>query len=358
MVRTLRRRCLFCWCQWPEGEDFSECFAKVNGDSWTVYPTVDSEYALLPGGDPYEGPSMNPCWAEFRVGEGEWNPLIGDTTIGLLSPGVAVEYARYDHGGIDWSSAVAIRRFDDFTTLFVDWMVNNEVLVQLWGGDTAPPLTAVELFSAAAAAADRQGGWDAEMDEDESESEEGEEAAERMYYWGSLKLHLPDEIISQVGDRLSARGAHFAATLLRAFEEYDTLDEGWGTPEDIRAHPSGIQIRTSWMGSLGGPSRTGALSVPIRTKSLRAWPRTTPPRTIRGSTPIRALLLSTTPSERTSREIANREGSHYASGRTILNASRNGPDRPCMGLNESKRRWRQADSGLERESDRVSSCGR
>ena len=166
----------------PEGEDFSECFASVNGDSWTAYPTVDSEYVLVPGWDPYEAPSMNPCWAEFRVGEGEWNPLIGDTSIGLVTPGVAVEYARYDHGGMGGSSAVAIRRFDDFTTLFVDWMVNNEVLVQLWGGDTAPPLTAVDLFSAAAAAADRQGGWDSEMDEDESESDEDEEAAERMYY--------------------------------------------------------------------------------------------------------------------------------------------------------------------------------
>lgn len=81
------------------GGDFSECFADVNGHSWAAYPTVDMDHVMLPGGDPQEEPDMNPCWAEFRVEEGEWNPLFGDTLIGLVAPGVAVEYARYDHGG-------------------------------------------------------------------------------------------------------------------------------------------------------------------------------------------------------------------------------------------------------------------
>lgn len=187
-----------------DGEDFSECFASVNGDSWAAYQTVDSERVLVPGEDPSEVPTMSPCWAESQVGEGEWNPLIGDTSIGFLSPGVAVEYAHYDHGGIDPSSAVAIRRFDDFTAFFVDWMVNNEVLAQLWGGGTAPPLTAVELFSAAAAAADRQWRWDSEMNGDEDEPDEDDEA-ESVQYWASLELHLPDEVISQVSDRFDAR---------------------------------------------------------------------------------------------------------------------------------------------------------
>lgn len=192
-----------------DDEDFSECFASVNGESWTAYPTVDSGNVLLPGGDVYEAPLMDPCWAEFRVGEGEWNPLIGDTAIGLVTPGVAVEYARYDHGGTDTSFAVAIYRFDDLTSLFVDWMMNNDALLQLWGGDTVPPLNAGDLFSTAAVAANRESRWNAETDDDDSDSDgdddEDEEAAEPMPYWGNLKLHLPDDIIGLVSARLSER---------------------------------------------------------------------------------------------------------------------------------------------------------
>lgn len=88
--------------------------------------------------------------------------------------------------------------------LFVDWVLNTEVLEQLWEGDSAPPLPTVRLFAAAAAAADHRGYWDAEMDEDESETDEDHES-EGMWYSASLELHLSDELIEQVRDRLGSR---------------------------------------------------------------------------------------------------------------------------------------------------------
>ena len=171
---------------------------------------------MLPGGDSDEGPDMSPCWAEHRFEEGEWNPLIGHTSIGLATPGVAVEYGRYDHGGIGGGSAVAIRPFDDFATVFVDWLVNGEVLAGLWDGDSAPYSPTVRLFADAAAAADHQGYWNAEMDEDEAETDEDDEDEdEGTSYCASayLELHLSDGLIDQVRVRLSSLDPTYAAIL-------------------------------------------------------------------------------------------------------------------------------------------------
>lgn len=174
--------------------------AEVNGTAWCAYPTLDENLVMLPGWDSYDGPEMNPCWAEFTVEEGEFNPLAGHTSIGLATPGVVVEIGRYDHGGIDGSDAVAISRFDDFATAFVDWLLNIKVLKSLWGGDTEPYSPTVRQFADAAQAANHRGHW-------EDSTEDGD--CSRTV----LELNLPDALIDQVRDRLSSMNPDFAATL-------------------------------------------------------------------------------------------------------------------------------------------------
>jgi len=182
--------------------------AKVNGDPWSAFRTDDGELAMLPGGDPEDEPDMAPCWAEFQFGEGEDNPLIGSTSIGTAMPGVAIEYAGYDNGGFGSESAVAIRPFDDFATVFVDWLLNVEVLGGIWGGDSSPGSPGPELFETAAAAADRKAWWNNEADDEDGDDEDEEGDYEEVYYeadlsrWAFLKLHLPDSLIEEVRDRL------------------------------------------------------------------------------------------------------------------------------------------------------------
>lgn len=180
--------------------------AKVNGAPWCAFRTADEGFAMLPGWSSEDGPAMDPCWAEFFVSEGEHNPLQGWTSIGLASPGVAVEYASYDHGGWGPASAVAIRPFDDFAPVFRDWLLGVEVLRGLWGGDSSPSSPGVALFEAAAKDEDRKGSWSTdEIDDDEPDEDEGEEEdEEEVDYevdnsgWMRLKLHLPDPLIQEV----------------------------------------------------------------------------------------------------------------------------------------------------------------
>ncbi|WP_197379981.1 hypothetical protein [Mycolicibacterium mengxianglii] len=185
-------------------DDYAECLADVNGGSWAVYPTVDGDYVVIPGGDSFDEPDMNPCWAEFEVVEGEWNPLVGYTSIGLLRPGIAIEYARYDHGGIGINSGtvVTVNRIDDFAVVFVAWL-RDSVLGQLWGGDTAPPLNAADLFAEAAGAADRKARWDSELDVEVDA--ENDESVDSVPSWAFLALDLSDSDIALVRNKLSAR---------------------------------------------------------------------------------------------------------------------------------------------------------
>jgi hypothetical protein len=195
-----------------DGGDCIDRYAKVDGADWMASPTLDEDYVMLPGWDVGYGPDMSPCWAEhtFEEGESHQNPLIGHTSIGLATPGVVVEYGSYDHGGFGGSSAVAIRPFDDFATVFVDWLVNWEVLASLWGGDSAPYSPAVRLFADAAAAANHRGYWDTEMDEDEDEDKEDEGAS---YCAAYLELHLSNGLIDQVRVRLGSLDPTYAAIL-------------------------------------------------------------------------------------------------------------------------------------------------
>lgn len=189
----------------PDGEDASECYAEVNGESWAAYATLDGDYVMLAGYADDE-PEMSPLWAEQGVVEGEWNPLLGYTSIGLATPSVAVEYARYDHGGIGGGCAVAVTPFDDFVSVFVDWLLNGRVLAGLWEGDSLPYSPTVRLFADASAAADKKGRWNNELDrDDQGEGEDGdddrdEEAQDEASAY--LKLNLPDELVDQVRLRL------------------------------------------------------------------------------------------------------------------------------------------------------------
>ena len=193
-----------------EGDDTENLSATVNGEQWGAFRTEDGDFAMLPGWDSGDGPSMDPCWAEFHVGEGENNPLIGWTSIGLAMSGVVVEYAHYDHGGFGSESAVKIMPFDDFATVFVDWLLNIEVLGGIWGGDSGPNSPSVELFESEAAAVDRKSSWSTEEDDDD-EPDEDEEDEEADYEvdnsgWTRFKLHLPDSLVEEVRGRLKKSG--------------------------------------------------------------------------------------------------------------------------------------------------------
>lgn len=149
-------------------EDSAETCAYVNGAAWTSCETADGYLVMLPGhwaAD--EEPEIGSCWAEFTVEEGEWNPLSAWTSIGHATPAVVVEYARYDHGGFEGGSAVAIRPFDDPATIFVDWLLNTRILQQVWEGDLPPYSPAVQLFSEAALASDQRAYWDTDLDGDD-----------------------------------------------------------------------------------------------------------------------------------------------------------------------------------------------
>lgn len=191
----------------PAAGNTNDYYAKVNDDPWMAYPILTDGSVMLPMSDETE-PHVEARWAERQVEEGEWNPLIGRTIIGLATPGVVAEFGWYDHGGIDRRSAVSIKLLDDFATLFVGWLLNDEVLRGLWDGDSYPALP-VELFADAAAAEDHRASWDSRRDDDEAEMDEddGDDTDEGGSYAArvSLELHLSSELIERVRAVLSTR---------------------------------------------------------------------------------------------------------------------------------------------------------
>ncbi len=181
------------------------CCAKVNGADWIAFPTLEGERVMLPSWDEFEGPEMSPCWAEVSVEEGEWNPLIGFTSIGVLSPGVAVEFARCDPGGLGSEMAVALRPFDDFATVFVAWLLNHEVLEAVWYGDSAPLAPTERLFVDAAAAEDHWAQWNSEMNAESDDDDDDDDDDSSYWAAASLRLHLPDELIDLLRVHLGSR---------------------------------------------------------------------------------------------------------------------------------------------------------
>lgn len=178
----------------------NDYYTEVNDDPWMAYPTLAEGNVMLPMSDETE-PHVKTRWAEHRVEEGEWKPLIGHTIIGLATSGAVVEFGWYDHGGIDSRSAVSVKPLDDFATAFVDWLLNDEVLRGLWDGDSYPARP-VELFAQAAAANDHRSSWDSSRDDDAAERDEddGYDTDEDGSYAAraSLELHLSHELIEQV----------------------------------------------------------------------------------------------------------------------------------------------------------------
>ena len=196
-----------------DGADPEECFAKINGADWMAFPTLDGDHIMLPGWDQDDGPNLSPCWATLNVEEGEWNPLFGFTSIGAVTPGVAVEFGRCSPGGLGTESAVAISRFDDFATVFVDWLLKREMLDSVWYGDVAPTAPTRQLFDEAAAAANNVGGWSTEIDKDDqddndnagddSEDEDEDDDEDTSHHAAAyLELFLSDELVEQVRARL------------------------------------------------------------------------------------------------------------------------------------------------------------
>jgi hypothetical protein len=191
----------------PNVGDPNDYYAEVNAAPWMAYPTLTEGNVMLPMSEETE-PHVEARWAEHWVQQGEWNPLVGHTIIGLATPGAVVEFGRYDHGGIDHRTAVSVKRLNDFATAFVDWLLNDEVLHGLWDGDSYPALPGA-LFAQAAAAKDHRASWDSRMDDDEAETDddgdidtdEDGSIATRT----SLELHLSNEQTEQVRVVLNER---------------------------------------------------------------------------------------------------------------------------------------------------------
>lgn len=182
-----------------DAEDCDKTCAEVNDILLSAHPSIDGDYVMLPGYDDGYGPTMSPCWAEHSVEQGVWNPLIGKTSIGLATPRVVVEYGHYDQGGIGATSAVAISTFDEFAAVFVDWLMNWDVLATLWGGDYQPFSPVLELFAAAATAPDHRSYCNSEDAEVENENQD-----ETHCVSAYLTLHLPNGLIDQAQVRLSS----------------------------------------------------------------------------------------------------------------------------------------------------------
>ena len=200
----------------------------VNDEAWDAFPTVDGDDIMLPGQYDYDcAPEMNPCWAEYRCAEGGRNfeeQLVGFSSIGLLSPGIAIERGRTEYGGNGGSVAVAVLSFDDFAATFIDWLLRTPILSDFWHGYLYITSPGIDLFAQAAAASDHRGYW--EKDEtpdikDDCDEVEDEEADDEERYWEdegsfasrSLELHLPQELIDEVRARLSTMDPKYAAAL-------------------------------------------------------------------------------------------------------------------------------------------------
>ncbi len=189
----------------------------VNDKAWDSFPTLDGGDVMLPGESYLDAaPEMNSCWAKYRCAEGGRNfeeQLIGFSSIGLLAPGIAIEHGRTEYGGNGGAVAVSITPFDDFATIFVDWLLRTPILSGLWQGDrwtiTTPD---VDLFADAAMAADRQGYWE---DDETADEEDGDWENEGSFASRCLELHLPQELIHEVRAHLIAMNPKYAAALDR-----------------------------------------------------------------------------------------------------------------------------------------------
>lgn len=205
----------------------------VNDKAWDAFPTLDSGDVMLPGENWLDAaPEMNPCWAEYRCAEGGRNfeeQLVGFSSIGLLAPGIAIEHGRTEYGGNGGAVAVSITPFDDFATIFIEWLLRTPILSGFWQGYRYITTPDVDLFAKAAVATDRQGYWEDddtadeadECDEDEDEDADAD-ADDEDSNWedeGSfasrcLELHLTQELINEVRAHLSAMCPKYAAALV------------------------------------------------------------------------------------------------------------------------------------------------
>ena len=201
----------------------------VNGQAWDAFPTFDGDDVMLPGfcGDEC-APEMNPCWAEYSCAEGgrsTENQLVGFSSIGLLTPGIAIEHGRISYGANGGAAAVETTSFDDFAGTFIDWLLSAPILGGFWQGyrwDITAP--GVDLFAEAAIAKDHHGYWEHDETADEQNAyDEGEDGDYENNSWddeGSfvfrrLELHLPKELIDEVGARLRDMNPEYAAALDR-----------------------------------------------------------------------------------------------------------------------------------------------
>ena len=208
-----------------DGDDPSECYVDVNGVSWAALRDIDGDYVVLPGWDADDEPEMTPCWAKQAVEEGEWNPLTGYTSIGLATSSVVVEYANHDYGGLGGGAAVRITQFDDFATIFIEWLLNMTVLSELWEGDTPPYSPSVQLFAKALSAAELSSGWstdidqdgqhdeDEDEDDDDDDDENQDDQDESRFASAQLELHLSEELIEQARARLRSLDPEYALIL-------------------------------------------------------------------------------------------------------------------------------------------------
>lgn len=192
----------------------------INGDVWDAFPTIRGD-AMLPGRCGYgaDDPQISTCWAEYRCAEGSrdfHDQLVGHSIIGLLGPGIALEYGRTDYGGNGGAADFSIQPFDDFAATFANWLLSSPALNGLWHGDLNIGSAGVELFAAAAGAPHRQSYWDTQNendDDDEDEDDHDDAGDEGAFASRNLALHLPQELIDQVRVQLSSLNPRYAAAL-------------------------------------------------------------------------------------------------------------------------------------------------
>ncbi|MEX7473169.1 hypothetical protein AB4Z39_26070 [Mycobacterium adipatum] len=197
-----------------------DAYLLVNDEGWEAFPDAEGDHVMLPGECDYDcSPELSTWWAEYRCAEGGADfdsQVMGHSAIGLLAPGVAVERGRTDYGGNGGAAAVSVRQFDDFATVFVEWLLRTPILSSFWPGDQAISSPGIELMTEAASAADRHGYW--EYNGSPEEPEEVDDETDDQSWDGvgsfasmSLDLRLPPNLVNEVQRRLKSLYPGYAA---------------------------------------------------------------------------------------------------------------------------------------------------
>ena len=190
-----------------------DAYLLVNDEWWDAFPYADRDHVMLPGECDYDcSPELSTWWAEYRCAEGgaDFDSQVMAIRLSACSlPVLQLSAGRTDYGGNGGAAAVSVCQFDDFATVFVEWLLCTPILSNFWPGDQAISSPGIELMTKAASAADRHGYWevDASPEEPEEVDDESEDTGwddVGSFASMSLDLHLTPELVDKIRVHLNS----------------------------------------------------------------------------------------------------------------------------------------------------------